>query len=793
MKKTNSFVAAFLILALSIGCFMCVPFTASAASVSEKESNNTITTANTVSIGDTASGEISTEDDVDYYKLTLSSAGRLTIKFTSYIEYYSIYLLNKDGNLVWHSTSNAWVAEAGKVTNPHTLDLLSGTYYLKIEGTWLWSLNDVRARYTGNYNFLISFVSANETIPEPNQSILQAAAVSFDTTVKGQIAINDDVDYVSFRLPSAGRISIEFTSEIAYYSLYVFDEDGKSVWNSTSNAWVAEAGRVKNTHTLDLLSGTYYLKIEGTWLWSLNDVRERYTGNYNFIISFMSAGENIPEPNNSIVYSASIGLGSLIKGQIALNDSVDYCGFTLKNDDTITIKMQSWMPYYSLYILNDAGELVWDSTSNAYNSNTEYIENEHEVELSAGTYYLKIEGTWLWSLNDVRESYTGNYSFTISAPNNPTLSPATNLTATPSDSGKITLKWTGSTGATQYNIYKNGSYFATVYAPTITCTATGLTDGTYYSFYVRSVKKANGEATVVADPSNTVKEKAVVTPAAPQDLKATALSSTSIKLTWTASKGATQYNIYRYNGTEKKYVYKGTSYTTSYTDTGLSPNVTYYYQICAVTKYKTLTLVSPYTKANAKTPSDVIKPAVPKNINAVPSAENTITVSWSLSAGATQYNIYRYNGTKKAYVYIGTSYSNCYHATKLSAWTTYYFKVVPVTKKDGHTVVGDYSAAVSAKAVKVPAVPANLAATSSSAKTIKLTWTASTGATQYNIYRYNGTKKAYVYKGTSYTASFTDTSAASGTTYYYRVVAVTKASGLTLVSNFSAAANAKTK
>ncbi len=67
-------------------------------------------------------------------------------------------------------------------------------------------------------------------------------------------------------------------------------------------------------------------------------------------------------------------------------------------------------------------------------------------------------------------------------------------------------------------------------------------------------------------------------PSAPSGLTATATSSSSVSLSWTASTdniGVTGYDIFR-NGTKV-----GTSTTTSYTDSGLASNTTYTYTVTA--------------------------------------------------------------------------------------------------------------------------------------------------------------------------------------------------------------------
>jgi len=77
-------------------------------------------------------------------------------------------------------------------------------------------------------------------------------------------------------------------------------------------------------------------------------------------------------------------------------------------------------------------------------------------------------------------------------------------------------------------------------------------------------------------------------PAAPTGLKATA-SNARVSLSWTASTGATSYNVYRGTspgGEGATPIATGVK-TTSYVDTGLTNNKTYYYKVAAVNTYGT--------------------------------------------------------------------------------------------------------------------------------------------------------------------------------------------------------------
>ena len=70
-------------------------------------------------------------------------------------------------------------------------------------------------------------------------------------------------------------------------------------------------------------------------------------------------------------------------------------------------------------------------------------------------------------------------------------------------------------------------------------------------------------------------------PAAPTGLTATAVSQTQINLSWTAVPGATSYTILRSTTSGGPYTSVGTSTTTSFSNTGLTCNTTYYYVVTA--------------------------------------------------------------------------------------------------------------------------------------------------------------------------------------------------------------------
>jgi fibronectin type 3 domain-containing protein len=88
--------------------------------------------------------------------------------------------------------------------------------------------------------------------------------------------------------------------------------------------------------------------------------------------------------------------------------------------------------------------------------------------------------------------------------------------------------------------------------------------------------------------------------------------------------------------------------------------------------------------------------------------------------------------------------------------------------------------------VTPPATPTGLAATAGNAQ-VNLTWNASTGATSYNVGRGTASGGPYSTTFSSSTTSYTDATAANGTTYYYVVAAVNSAGTSANSSQVSAA------
>ena len=261
-------------------------------------------------------------------------------------------------------------------------------------------------------------------------------------------------------------------------------------------------------------------------------------------------------------------------------------------------------------------------------------------------------------------------------------------------------------------------------------------------------------------------------PAPPTNLANSAISSSQINLTWTASTGATGYVIQRCAGAScTSFAQIGTSTTTSYSDTGLTASTSYTYRIDATNAAGS----SGFSNTTTGTTTAAGSPlSAPTNLANSVISSSQINLTWIASTGATGYVIQRCAGAScTSFVQIGTSTTTSYSDTGLTASTSYTYRV-DATNTAGSSGFSNTTTGTTTAAL--PTAPSNLANSVISSSQINLTWTASTGATGYVVQRCTGTScTSFAQIGTSTTTSYSDTGLTASTSYTYRVYATNTA------------------
>ena len=162
-------------------------------------------------------------------------------------------------------------------------------------------------------------------------------------------------------------------------------------------------------------------------------------------------------------------------------------------------------------------------------------------------------------------------------------------------------------------------------------------------------------------------------------------------------------------------------------------------------------------------------PAAPTSLSAL-AGIGKVSLAWNASTGATTYNLYRSNSTGTESTYLTGLTATTYTDSGLTAGTTYYYKVT-AANSSGESPKSNEASATPTSAGSAPAAPTGLSAAAGNAQ-IALTWTASTGATTYTLYRSNSSGTETSYRTGLTATSFTDTALTNGTAYYYKVTAV---------------------
>jgi chitodextrinase len=247
------------------------------------------------------------------------------------------------------------------------------------------------------------------------------------------------------------------------------------------------------------------------------------------------------------------------------------------------------------------------------------------------------------------------------------------------------VTWNAATdniAVTGYNVYRNGTYIATVPATTRNYTLSGLAANTTYSITVLAYdavknRSAMSTALSVKTLSNVILPDTQV-PTVPSGLSSTNVTTSGFVVSWNTSTdnvAVTGYNIYR-NGT---YIATVSAATRNYSFTGLAANTTYNITVLAYDAAKNRSAQS--TALSVKTLSNVVlpdtqAPTVPNGLSSANVTTSGFVVSWNASTdnvAVTGYNVYRngayvtsLSGSVRNYTFSGLTANTTYNITVLA-------------------------------------------------------------------------------------------------------------------------------
>jgi hypothetical protein len=268
--------------------------------------------AETAVFNQTVSGELTKEQTRRYYKLELSESGCVTVEVKTELWREYCELLDASGSAMESYYVDHY--EGDRYRETRSFDLLAGTYYWYIKNN------------TGNYELKIDFQPSGETVPESMDERFNnpdtAKPISFGQACKGQLAINDSIDYYKFSVPCVGVVSVEVTTVLWREYCALQDDSGKTVDSYYVSG--TDGDRYKETHSWVLEGGTYFWYIRNN------------TGNYDFRFDF-SLLPGDPDGDGTVTASdARLALRTAVSLENFAPGSLQFNACDVDGDGTVT-------------------------------------------------------------------------------------------------------------------------------------------------------------------------------------------------------------------------------------------------------------------------------------------------------------------------------------------------------------------------------------------------------------------------------------------------------------------------
>ena len=314
----------------------------------------------------------------------------------------------------------------------------------------------------------------------------------------------------------------------------------------------------------------------------------------------------------------------------------------------------------------------------------------------------------------------------------------------------VTVKWGKVSGADKYRVYrKTGSGGWTNLADTTAVSYTDKTavSGTKYTYTVKAFRGSEASKYDTVGKSIIYLAKPVLTSAA------NAAAGVTVK--WGAVGGAEKYRVYRKTGSGSWAKVADTT-ALSYTDKTATSGQTYVYTVKVVN--------AAGTSAYDTTGKTVTYMATPK-VSKIAVTTAGISLTWSKSAGAKQYYVYRKAGSATSWTKIAAVTTTSYTDKDVKNNTKYVYTIKAVGSAT--------SAYVTAGWTYIYYTAPTLTSVTSTSGGVNFKWGKATGAKGYYVYRKTGsgswTKIATI--SNVATCSYLDKTAQKGTTYTYTVKA----------------------
>lgn len=279
--------------------------TTSAATSYETESNDTYSTADTLGLNKSIEGIMNNGNDIDIYKVTVSSNGKLTFTFNhtfvdnKYVIWYvSIYYYASG---VYEELSSMEIRgnQAETITFPSIGAVKNGAYYIKIYTSTAWP-------DTFNRKYVIenSFVTSENYEKEKNDTYTTANVVSLNMAYRGYMNNGNDIDIYKVSATSNGDLTFKFNHTfidnkyvIWYVSVHQYvNGEYKELYSKEIKGNQAES--ISFSKISATKNSNYFVKVKTSTAWP-----DTFNCEYSIIVE-------MPVTTYTVSYNANGGTGA---------------------------------------------------------------------------------------------------------------------------------------------------------------------------------------------------------------------------------------------------------------------------------------------------------------------------------------------------------------------------------------------------------------------------------------------------------------------------------------------------
>ena len=337
----------------------------------------------------------------------------------------------------------------------------------------------------------------------------------------------------------------------------------------------------------------------------------------------------------------------------------------------------------------------------------------------------------------------------------------TGFTASSVTSSEISLKWNKSTIAEGYVLEKkDGTKWVPIKSTANTSDTShkvsGLKAGTAYSFrlknYIEGLSSEYATLNVNTKPYTTT------------GMKCSSKTDVSANLQWDKNTGASGYELQKYDGSKWVTIKTFTSNeNTSFNVTGLKASATFKFRLRAYKNFGSAKEYSAFTYLDVNT-----RPYTTTGMKCSSKTDVSANLQWDKNTGASGYELQKYDGSKWVTIKTFTSNENTsFNVTGLKASATFKFRL-RAYKNFGSAK--EYSAFTYLDVNTRPYTTTGMKCSSKTDVSANLQWDKNTGASGYELQKYDGSKWVTIKTFTSNeNTSFNVTGLKASATFKFRL------------------------